>query len=232
MQLYQLTFLLFGAGNDFFVKATGLRKNDIERMTIFSLVKPEKLSNFFGIVASALRTNEDEEQENSNDAASTNSVKDTAASSSANEEVKSVDNQENQYDYAAITLPCVDFPAMKKRREAAEPSRHSDPLYVTVTLMGDEDPRKRCFHCVLTDCPGTKGALGSITPELLSSLFTTPASRHKKSKHRKHKRACSGRDSQYINEKDEKEDVRNESDDKPGLHETKPNSERTDIFDN
>lgn len=34
--------------------------------------------------------------------------------------------------------------------------------------MGDEDPRKRCFHCVLTDCPVTNGGLGSITPELLA----------------------------------------------------------------
>jgi hypothetical protein len=42
--------------------------------------------------------------------------------------------------------------------------------------MADEDPRKRLFHCVFTDCPGTNGALGSITPELLALLFT----RHRK----------------------------------------------------
>lgn len=40
--------------------------------------------------------------------------------------------------------------------------------------MADEDPRKRCFHCVFTDCPGTNGALGSITPELLAMLFKQP----------------------------------------------------------
>lgn len=42
-----------------------------------------------------------------------------------------------------------------------------------VTLMYDEDPRKRCFHCVLTDSPGTKGELGVVTPELLETLFSS-----------------------------------------------------------
>jgi hypothetical protein len=40
--------------------------------------------------------------------------------------------------------------------------------------MYDEDRTKRLFHCVFTDCPGTKeGALGSITPELLSTFFSS-----------------------------------------------------------
>jgi len=43
--------------------------------------------------------------------------------------------------------------------------------------MTDEDPRKRLFHCVFTDCPTSNGSLGSITPELLSLLFV----RHGKS---------------------------------------------------
>jgi hypothetical protein len=37
--------------------------------------------------------------------------------------------------------------------------------------MPDPDPHKRCFHCVLTDTPGTNGALGFISPELLSRFF-------------------------------------------------------------
>merc|ERR1712238_640638 len=37
--------------NECFAKATGYRHSDIERMTIFSLVKPENLANFFEIVA-------------------------------------------------------------------------------------------------------------------------------------------------------------------------------------
>ena len=49
----------------------------------------------------------------------------------------------------------------------------SIPLYMTVTLMSDDDPCKRCFHCVLTDTPATSsGALGTVTPELLAMLFT------------------------------------------------------------
>jgi hypothetical protein len=90
--------------NECFIKATGLRKSEVERMTIFSLVKPDKLSNFFEIVAAALQPdNEDEE------------------------------NDKNG-NYAAMTLPCIDFPAaMKNRRKSGERSRHNDPLHVTVS---------------------------------------------------------------------------------------------------
>ena len=40
--------------------------------------------------------------------------------------------------------------------------------------MPDDDVRKRCFHCVFTDCKGTEGKLGFITPELLAKLFAEP----------------------------------------------------------
>lgn len=40
--------------------------------------------------------------------------------------------------------------------------------------MDDEDDSKRCFHCVLTDSPGTNGNMGCITPALLSELFKAP----------------------------------------------------------
>merc|ERR1711933_316187 len=77
-------------------------------------------------------------------------------------------------NYTAMTLPCVDFPAMKKRNQAAAESNKPiiPPLHVTVTLMSDKDPRRRCFHCVFTNSKGTNGALGIITPELLASLFS------------------------------------------------------------
>ena len=45
--------------NECFCKATGYRKSEIERMTIFSLVKPENLANFFEIVAAALRPDDE-----------------------------------------------------------------------------------------------------------------------------------------------------------------------------
>ena len=80
--------------------------------------------------------------------------------------------------------------------------------------MADKDPRKRCFHCVFTNCPGTNGALGSITPELLASLFTSseiPNKKKKKSKshhgHHKNKRPRIHKDSLSEKEKgDEKKD--------------------------
>jgi hypothetical protein len=73
--------------------------------------------------------------------------------------------------------------------------------------MADKDPRKRCFHCVFTNCPGTKGALGSITPELLSSLFTTPEANSKKGKthHNKNKRARVQKDLPPKEEEETKE---------------------------
>lgn len=40
--------------------------------------------------------------------------------------------------------------------------------------MPDEDVRKRCFHCILTDYCGTDGQLGFVTPELLANYFADP----------------------------------------------------------
>ena len=53
--------------------------------------------------------------------------------------------------------------------------------------MADDDPRKRCFHCVFSNCTGTNGTLGILTPDLLASLFATPEPARKKSK-RHHQR--------------------------------------------
>jgi hypothetical protein len=177
--------------NECFLKATGLKKQDVERMTIFSLVRPEKLSSFFEIVAAALRTDAEEDCKGAGSGTSgiTNGDGEKEGNTPSGGGSKSSGSNERPWDYAAITLPCIDFPTMKKR-QASEPTKHTDPLFVTVTLMADEDPKKRCFHCVFTDCPGTNGALGSITPELLAVLFTTPEPKRKKSKSsRKHKRA-------------------------------------------
>lgn len=149
-------------------------------LTIFSLVKQEKLSHLFEIVAKALRR----------DAAEASSA---GTNTSEPPDSSSVSTESRKWDYAAMTLPCIDFPSS---REQAAGKGLVNPLYITVstlrnftsalkscclmmlsflvqvTLMGDEDPRKRLFHCVFTDCPGTNGSLGSITPELLAMLFT------------------------------------------------------------
>merc|ERR1712124_182837 len=114
--------------------------------------------------------------------------------------------QNNMMDYTAMTLPCIDFPAMRKRTQAAADSDTVAiaPLHVTVTLMSDKDPRRRCFHCVFTNSKGTNGCLGIITPELLASLFK-PSRRRKKhllsSHHHGHQSRKRARGSSSSNEK-------------------------------
>lgn len=191
--------------NDCFLKATGLRKSEVKRMTIFSLVQPDKLSNFFEIVATALKPEtesdtqmldgsppaEEEIQEprhqqqqqlqdsserpapqeshaaavssaeSSSEPSSQNEQTDTSESSSSEKEETAAASGDTSssgggdggsssgsddgadaakkpaprtVNYAAMTLPCVNFPAMKKRR-ANEPSRHADPLHVTVRFF-------------------------------------------------------------------------------------------------
>jgi PAS domain S-box-containing protein len=94
-------------------------------------------------------------------------------------------------NYTAMTLPCIDFPAMIKRNKSAVESNSViiQPLHITVTLMSDKDPRRQCFHCVFTNSKGTNGHLGIITPELLASLFAKPVrntNRRKKNNYSTH----------------------------------------------
>jgi len=297
--------------NECFAKATGYRKCEIERMTIFSLVKPENLANFFEIVAAALRPPGDEGTEKKNEkrrrpdddkiknnlsenlsngkrsaendellegkidysqdnasCSSTenncrydeevrdrgsspsvevnnckikieegeedeevagvegkNDVEISAAIEVANttnkclemkkmkeEEIETIQQQKyNMMDYTAMTLPCIDFPAMRKRNHHATADSDSvaiPPLHVTVTLMSDKDPRRRCFHCVFTNSKGTNGCLGIITPELLASLFK-PSRRRKKhllsSHHHGHQSRKRARGSSSSNEKQQQQ---------------------------
>lgn len=75
-------------------------------------------------------------------------------------------NNKDAADGQAIAGP-------KKVEKAKAEANLNIPLYMTVTLMSDNDPRKRCFHCVLTDTPATSsGKIGVVTPELLAMLFT------------------------------------------------------------
>ena len=139
--------------NQCFLRATGIRKSEVERMTIFSLVKPEKLSNFFEIVAHALkdetpRSNDDDttcnthSKHNHEDAAND----DDGASSKGTEKPSSESDMASttitpsRTDYAAMTLPCVEFPGMRKRREK-DGSKQDDPLHVTVR-----------YPCLFLDC--------------------------------------------------------------------------------
>jgi hypothetical protein len=72
----------------------------------------------------------------------------------------------NRCDIAAMTLPCISFPSQMKVNNVSK----SNPLYMTIALMTDDDPSKRCFHCIISDDPGTKGTVGFVTPELLALL--------------------------------------------------------------
>ena len=58
-----------------------------------------------------------------------------------------------------------------------EQQHHS--LSITVALMEDMNRDQRCFHCILTDCPGTDGKLGSVTPELFAKLFNPNGAKNK-----------------------------------------------------
>jgi hypothetical protein len=149
-------------GNDCFLKASGYQKEEIESMTIFSLVKPDKLASFFEIVATALKSERPLNEESLGKAPSDDDKKANSTET------------DRSWDYTTMTLPCIKFPSMSTRRLPPGLTRPVDPLYITVTLMVDEDPHRQCFHCVFTNCRGTNGALGSITPALLELLFSEP----------------------------------------------------------
>lgn len=194
----------------------------MERLTIFSMVRADKLPRLFEMVAEALRqpkkdnkqgtsssqgdssssnsnntpdakTNDKDQSKNTNSnksnvdnnsngnsngksnqsssQGSSNKSSETGSSSSSSGHTTSgsdAANSSSTNDYAALTLPCVSFPS---RRKPSVP-HHPHPLYMTVTLMKDEDPQKQCFHCVLTDWEGTNGRMGFVTPELLRMLFS------------------------------------------------------------
>lgn len=135
--------------------------------TIFNLVQTSKLSNLFEIVAKSLRSSDP----------TTVSDTQSQASSARNEKEEEKDTKAKEQEpvnYEAMTLPCIKF---------STPGGPSQ-LYITVTLMPDEDPKKRCFHCLLTDCPGTNGEIGPITPELLGMLFKLQHKHHHSSSSR------------------------------------------------
>lgn len=160
-------------GNDFFLLATGLSDREAKSLSIFSIVESGQLTNLYKFVARALA-------ENKLPVPSVAAAADAAASEETpsppekladepmpdSEAAAKVTDTES---WEAITLKCIRFASKKNKEETT----HPNPLYLTVALMSDEDRDQRCFHCIITDYPGTKGAFGSVTPELLAMLFTT-----------------------------------------------------------
>jgi hypothetical protein len=151
------------AWNDMFLKAAGLLSGDVDNLTIFSLVQQSELVKLFEIVAAALRSdtmlNDELEREKMTRAVA------------GYPDVSTQDVVSLVTNYTAITLPCASFRPRYTIDKLRPIESMSTLLYMTITLMADIDPKKRCFHCVFTDSPGTNGALGSVTPELLSLLF-------------------------------------------------------------
>lgn len=87
--------------------------------------------------------------------------------------------------HASVTLPCVIFPAYERLSSSINNksedgacsipfySELSKQLFMTVTLLTNESPDKKCFHCALTDCaPKETGSMGHITPQLLRNMFS------------------------------------------------------------
>ncbi len=152
-------------GNDFFLLATGLNEREAKRQTIFSIVQSSELTNLYKMVARALSEAKEENAVKSATAESYPCVsKEIDISTNAEQLSKKKDEE-----WQAITLKCIPFPSIKNDGE----SHHPNPLYITIALMADDDQQQRCFHCILSDCPGTNGTIGIVTPELLAMLFSS-----------------------------------------------------------
>jgi len=175
------------AWNQCFLKATGARRTEAEKMTIFSLVRHDKLSSVFELVAQVLKGSEENEKEDEE--------KDTRAEN-AGEMIPSDDKDSaaEKVMQSLAAFPCIDFPAMRKRRAASENEMLDTQLFMTVTFMGQEaHPRRRFFHCVFTNCMGRNGNPGVLSPELLASMYTPQERPQKKSKRHHHRKHSKGR---------------------------------------
>lgn len=77
-------------------------------------------------------------------AGSGNESNDTDADETSSDRASDDENDDTGFEdttHASMTLPCVRF----------APNR--TPLLVTIALMNDVDPEKRCFHCVFAPDP-------------------------------------------------------------------------------
>ncbi len=141
-----------------------MNKRDIGRLTIFSIVQSDQLSTLYKMVARALAEQHVVPNTPLSESASASgfSCKENVISTKP----KGVDSGE---EWQVVTLRCVRFPSSKNEDE-------EHPLFLTITLMGDANRDKRCFHCTLTDTPSDEGQFGTISPNLLAKMFATPIS--------------------------------------------------------
>ena len=85
-------------------------------------------------------SNADTDQGESTDSSSGREAGSSTGVSSSGEENEEERN-EDECLHASIDVPCASF------------SSNDDPFFMTITLMNDADPSKRCFHCVLAQKP-------------------------------------------------------------------------------
>lgn len=139
--------------NKFFYRVTGLTQYEVKQVTIFSLVKFDKLPFLYGFVAERLREVPPKQT----------SEKDTTFPVLMQGKPKDSDHTRPKCA-KTITLPAVKFP----KRMA--PSKN--PLFITLTFMIDKDPSKCCIHCAMTDTSGIDGKVGLVTSKLLNKMYS------------------------------------------------------------
>merc|ERR1740116_436144 len=128
-----------------------MSEQDVQRITIFSIVQADKLSTLFELVATSLRRGNADDDKND-----------------AHTESLPLSKQLND-TYRTVTLPCISFPKGVKNEDG---DKSLCPLFMTVTFMSDDNPKNRCIHCILTeDGPGHGGKIGHITPNVLENMF-------------------------------------------------------------
>jgi len=144
--------------NDFFYRATGLTEDDIQRITIFSMIQHDKLPILFELVATSLRR--------SNSPSSSDVVV-------SDESADSTSKRGTFTGYKTVTLPCVPFPKGLTSSAGDEGEKSLHPLFITVTLMADDNPKNRCMHCLLSgSAGGSDGKIAPITPYILRKMFS------------------------------------------------------------
>lgn len=181
--------------NSFFLKATGLSPREIRSMTIFSMVRADRLSSLFENIASILRkagsisteksADEDHEPSTKNGEEPGEKVEnkdneERAISNTEENENKLVQNktskQITRISCPILCLPCVPFPiklCMLKDSSStyASDDISVDKLFMAVSLLNPEDHRGRFLHCTFSNAPGKdKGSIGYITADLLARL--------------------------------------------------------------
>ena len=155
--------------NDFLLSATGLGPREVGNLTVFGMVESDQLSDLYAMVSKALayRPSADKPGDAGGGApASSGGAPPPDGGDGAGEG--------GETTWRSITLRCAPFRSPARAVPAADGEKRKrtapGPLYMNITLMGDEDPGKRCFHCVLTDKPGEDGRVGGVTPGLFDLI--------------------------------------------------------------